>query len=145
MIRVGIEADIVKVSRLWKEMVNEMKPGWSPNVEWWRDIAVKCIRAGSYFILVNEEGGVINGFLDLFIYNEPSTGKRHAVGQHFFIVKESRDTGLAQKLYNAAIAKTKEEKAVVLELFCFDEEMPLWEKKGYRKVRTLMRMENDYV
>lgn len=138
-IRDAYEADIVKASRLWLEMVNEMRPDFTPNIGWWRKIATDAMRQGSYFMIVADDGGKVVGFLDWFLFPEPSTGKVHAVGQHLFLKPELRGTGIGRCLYESAIEKVKETGILTVELFCFENEKPMWEKRGFVPLRTLLR------
>lgn len=103
MIRKGTENDILKISRLWLKMVDELAPDYTPNVEWWREIAYNTIRNGMYHVFVIEEGGRLLGFLDFFLYPEPSTGKVHMVGQHFWVEPEMRSNCVSGKLYRTAL------------------------------------------
>lgn len=141
IIRQGTESDIVKASRLWLEMVKEMRPDFTPNVEWWRRIAFESMRAGKYFILVADDGGKIVGFLDWFIFPEPSSGKIHAVGQHLYLKPELRGSGIGRNLYDKTIEEVKNMGITTVELFCFDNEKPMWEKRGFVPLRSLLRKE----
>ena len=141
LIRQGNEGDIVKASRLWLEMVEEMRPDFTPNVEWWRKIARESMRSGAYFLLVADDGGKINGFLDWFLFPEPSTGQIHMVGQHLYLKPEFRGTGIGREMYETALEFGKTRGIKTFELFCFDAEQPYWEKRGFAPLRTLMRKE----
>ena len=141
-VRQATEADIVKASRLWLEMLAEMAPQFdTPNVQWWREIAAVNMRQGQYHMLVVDDGGKIVGFLDWFLFPEPSTGKVHVVGQHFYLKPEYRGHGLGRELYEKAVSWVREHKLGTIELFCFDKELPMWEKRGFKPLRTLLRKE----
>lgn len=140
-IRQANEGDITKAGRLWLEMVREMRPDFTPNVEWWRKIARESMRQGSYALLVADDGGKIVGFLDWFLFPEPSTGKIHMVGQHLFLLPEYRNSGVGRDLYERALDHGKSKGITTFELFCFDNEKPHWEKRGFSPLRTLMRKE----
>jgi GNAT superfamily N-acetyltransferase len=139
--RSGDEQDIVKVSRLWNEMVYEKRPEWTPNMDWWRDIAVKNFRAGVYFFYVADEGGKLVGFTDFFIYKEPSTGQLTGAGQHLFLKKEYRDKKIGLQLMLEVLEYYKTHGVTTAEIYCFGEEQSMWEAKGFKAVRTLMRVE----
>lgn len=141
LIRQANEGDLVKASRLWLEMVNEMRPEFTPNVEWWRRIARDAMRRGDYALLVADDGGKIVGFLDWFLFPEPSTGKIHMVGQHLFLKPELRGTGVGRELYEKTMEIGVELGVKTFELFCFDDEKMYWEKRGFTPLRTLMRKE----
>lgn len=141
IIREAAEADIVKASRLWLEMIAEMKPELTPNISWWRKIATKSLREGNYFMHVADDGGSIVGFLDYFRFPEPSTGKIHAVAQHLYLRRDLRGNGIGNMLIEAAIKSAKDMGILTMELFCFENEKPMWEKKGFKPYRSLMRME----
>lgn len=141
IIREGTEPDIIKISRLWLDMVKEMKPEYEPNVEWWRKIALQHLRSGIYYFYVADDGGKIVGFIDFFMYPEPSTGKKHCVGQHFFLKPEYRGKTTGRELYERSLSKGKKLGAKIIELFCFENERAMWKRKGFKSLRTLMRME----
>jgi GNAT superfamily N-acetyltransferase len=141
-IRPATEADIVKASRLWLEMLAEMAPQYkTPNVGWWRGIATTNMRQENYFLLVADEGGKIVGFVDYFLFPEPSTGQIHAVGQHLFLRPEYRGKGMGRELLKTAEAQAIAKGVKAIDMFCFDAEKPMWEKHGYRPLRSLLRRE----
>jgi GNAT superfamily N-acetyltransferase len=141
MIREGTISDIFKVSRLWRDMVLEMKPDWKPNLQWWRDYCQKFLEGGNYFIFVDEDGERLNGFVDMFLFPEPSTGMVHLIGQHFYVRPYKRKTTIAGHLYRKALHLAKQKGVGAIDLFCFDNEKPMWEKRGFSQARALMRME----
>lgn len=122
-------------------MVRELAPEYTPNVEWWREHAKRFLSAGTYQAFVAEDGGRIVGFLDGFIFPEPSTGKLHGVGQHFYVLPEYRGTSAAGLLYRHLLKTARESGCQVIELFCFDREKSFWLKKGYKPVRSMVRRE----
>jgi len=140
-IRKGNEGDLAKVGRLWLAMTQELAPSFTPNLDWWRKMARAHMQGGNYTMLVAEAGQKIIGFIDWFLYPEPSTGKVHAVGQHFYVAPEARRGKTAWALYAAAEGVVEMSAAKVMELFCFEKEQPMWAKRGYRPLRTLMRKE----
>lgn len=141
LIRQANEGDILKVGRLWLEMVKEMRPDFTPNVEWWRKIAADAMRNGSYSMLVVDDGGKIVGFLDWFLFPEPSTGQVHMVGQHLYLKPELRGSGVGRELYEKTMEIGVARGVKTFELFCFGNEQPYWEKRGFAPLRTLMRKE----
>lgn len=146
MIRRATQADILKLSRLWFSMVKEMRPEWEPNPALWREHCFRFMQTGTYSIFISENGGGrIHGFIDYFLWPEPSTNKLHAVGQHFYMLPEFRKGKAAWELYRAATGDAISRGAKVLELFCFENELPKWERKGYQKTRFLVRREVGHV
>jgi GNAT superfamily N-acetyltransferase len=146
VVRRGTTGDVHKAGRLWLAMVAELAPEFTPNVGWWRSMAASHLKSGHYAMFVAEDlGSRMVGFIDLFLYPEPATGKVHAVGQHFYLVPAARRTRAAWALYNAAERFAREKKAEVMELFCFDNEKAMWARKGYSPLRTLMRKEISHV
>lgn len=141
IIRRGQIGDVLKVSRLWLKMVNELAPDYTPNVEWWRSHAEQFLKNGNYSMFVAEEGGKLVGFLDFFLFYEPSTGKLHGIGQHFYVIPEYRGNCVSGKLYRNTVKAMKEKGCKVMELFCFDNEKTMWEKKGFVLKRMLLRRE----
>lgn len=144
-VRKATEGDLHKAGRLWLAMVKELAPQFTPNVVRWRALARTHMRSGGYVMFVAEGGQKLAGFLDLFLYPEPSTGKVHAVGQHFYLGPEYRSGKTAWRLYDEAVGYAVSKKAQVMELFCFDGEKAMWARKGYVPLRTLMRKEISHV
>lgn len=140
-IRLANKTDLLKVSRLWLYMVQELDVDKSlePNVTWWRDHAAKFMDSGNYFMQVAELGGKIVGFIDYFIFPEPATSKLHCVGQHFYVLPEYRRAVISGKLWKLAIQQSKKLGAQVHELFCFESEKPFWQKHGFVLKRCLVR------
>jgi len=141
IIRYARPHDVEEIASLWERMVKELKPDYAPNVSWWVGMARTLLKSEAYYALtaVDDETGRIIGFLDGFLYPEPSTGKLHGVGQHFFLIPEYRKTSIAGRLYREAVRKARAAGATVLEFFCFPAEQPFWESKGYAPVRMIMR------
>lgn len=135
----GTIEDIEEVSQLWLEMVKELAPSYEPRVDWWQVIAKRAMEGGDYrlFILKDDESMV--GFVDFFIFPEPSTGMLHSVGQHLYVQPAYRDNKMTGRLWRAAIKEAKNSGSKNIELCCFDNEQSGWQKKGFVPVRTLMR------
>ena len=139
VIRKGNKNDILKVSRLWLQMVNELSPKFTPNVQMFRAHCEKFMSNGNYEMFVADEGGRIVGFLDFFLFPEPSDGKLHGVGQHFYVIPEYRGNCVSGKLYKNTIRTMKERGCAVRELCCFENEKQGWIKKGYEPLRSIVR------
>lgn len=138
--------DIEAIADLWEAMVIEMRPGWSPDKELWADMAKALVSMDglSYTIIVSEtEDNEIVGFVDGMIFQEPSTGKRHGVGQHFYVVPFYRKSHVGAKLYESIISEALRNDAEILEFFCFPEDLEFWGKRGFKQVRCLVRREID--
>ncbi len=141
MIRPGTEYDVFKISKLWFSMVREMRPDLEPNPSLWRKHCFRFLRTGNYFIFVDEAGGRIRGFVDYFLFMEPSTDKLHGCGQHFYVLPEFRKTKIAWELYHSAITDMDTRGVQIRELMCFKKEIPFWKKRGFSEpVRYMMRM-----
>jgi hypothetical protein len=141
MIRQANERDVFKISRLWYLMVKEMRPDWEPNPGLWREHCFNFLKSKKYFIFIAEEGGRVQGFIDYFLFPEPSDDKIHAVGQHFYMMPECRKGKTAWWLYKIATDTAKMQGAQILELFCFEKEIKKWKRKGYTPMRYLVRQE----
>jgi GNAT superfamily N-acetyltransferase len=140
-IRLANNVDILKVSRLWLNMVKELAPDLNPNMEWWRRHAEKFMKTDDYFMFVAEEGGRILGFVDYFLFPEPATSKIHAVGQHLYVLPEHRNNEVSGKLWKIVLRHSKKRGAEIHELFCFEKEQKFWERHKFSLRRFLMRKE----
>lgn len=143
IIRYANPRDIEAIAALWEEMVKELAPDYSPRRDWWERMAREMMKTDAYdaLVAVSENMDRVVGFIDGFIFPEPSTGKVHAVGQHFYVRPEFREKGAAAGLYRRALRHARDRGAEVMELFCFTEERRMWGRHGFRPVRTLMRRE----
>lgn len=140
-IKYATTKDIPEIVDLWEKMVYELTgPDATPNKEWWAAQAIKLLEMQSiYEILVAKQGKRIIGFIDYFIYPEPATGMLHGVGQHFYVTPEHRGSNIASRLYRKTLTVMKKKSVDVMELFCFDSEKDMWQRKGFMPRRTLMR------
>lgn len=138
MIRLATKKDIKDVSVLWEKMVLSMRPDWNPNKDLWETMCNTLMDSGFYSILVAESENSIIGFIDGMIFTEPSTGKTHGVGQHFFILPEYRGR-VGGELYREMVSLALKKGAEVLEFFCFPEELPFWRRHGYQPARVMVR------
>lgn len=139
IIRYATIKDIPAIANLWVEMVKELAPDYKPNKTWWVEQATKLLETNIYISLIAVSGDEVIGFIDAFLYPEPSTGKLHLVGQHFYVQPGHRGTDVAPRLYHEVLRFAKKNKVDILELFCFDSEKSMWQRKGFKSVRTLMR------
>lgn len=140
-IRQATKDDIPKIVELWEQMVNEARGQWLPNKDIWAAMAVQLMQSGMYHLLVAEEKGEMIGFIDGMMFNEPSTGKMHGVGQHFFIKPEHRKSMVGGELYREIMVIALSKGAEILEFFCFPEMIKEWVKRGFFPARILMRRE----
>jgi GNAT superfamily N-acetyltransferase len=143
--RQATEKDLVRIGELWKEMVNEMRPEWTPNAELWVGMGKSLFEQQliNYTIIIAEEAGKIVGFVDGMIFHEPSTDKKHGVGQHFYVIPKYRKTRVAAKLYEEIVSVAVLADVDILEFFCFQEDLEFWGRRGYGLVRCLVRREVD--
>ena len=139
IIRRGVLHDVLKVSRLWLRMVEETAPHLTPDVSMWRKHAEGFLTNGAYSIWVAEEGGRLVGFIDSFLFPEPSTGKLHWVGQHFYVLPEFRKGPVPGLIWRSALSLSKRNGAKVWEFCCFEGMRPFWEKRGFKQTRCFMR------
>ena len=145
IIRHATKDDAYEVSLLWEKMVKEMRPEFTPNRGWWEKMMIALIESPTvqYTVIVAERQGEIIGFIDGLIFPEPSTGKIHGVGQHFFILPKYRHSSIAGRLYGSIVGHALKKKAEVLEFFCSPENIQFWNKRGYGLMRCVMRKETQ--
>lgn len=128
-------------AELWVEMVKESRPDWSPNPQWWMDIAARNMALGHYMQLFVLSDDDVCGFGDFFMFPEPSTGELHCTGQHLYVKPEYRGSAAAMLLVRRWHKIAKESGAKRLEMFTFYDEMDKWKKCGFDAARVLMRKE----
>lgn len=138
-IRRGIEADIHKLGRLWRDMVKEIHPTNEPNVNWWRAIVTQHMRFNrEYVCMVAVEGGAIIGFADFKFVLEPSFNKIMAVANHMYVRPEYRKKLIGKKLEDACIKEMANRGASEV---TFETDYPdKWKRKGFRTAKYIMSM-----
>lgn len=141
IVRKATPDDIERVSILWEQMVKEMRPDFTPNRQWWMQMCQSFMSNGfiEYELIVAEDNDKIIGFIDGMMFPEPSTGKVHGTGQHFYILPEYRKTMVAAKLYRQIISIAIKKGIDAVEFFCFPESIKFWKKRGYNLTRCMMR------
>jgi len=139
----GNQSTIADAAMLWLDMVRESRPDWRPDLENWCRMASLNMQAGHYFQLfaLDDEKRTVAGFGDFFLFPEPSTGKLHCTGQHFYVRPEYRKGRAGAMLYRAWLRFARDAGASVVELFAFNDEQARWLKCGFEPVRVLMRKE----
>ena len=140
MIRKAIEADVIKVSRLWLEMVKELNSNYEPRIDWWREQTRFLIcNNKDYKLFVADDGGKIIGFIDFLLQLESARGKRCVFARHFYIKPEYRyKKRIAKELYETGIISGKEWKANLYMFLCQENEKEMWIKQGYSPGEIIM-------
>ena len=139
MIRKAIGKDLYNISKLWERLVLDARPEFKPRRDIWEQMAMQLLSTNNYTILVAEVNGEIVGFIDGFIFMEPSTGKVHGIGQHFYVLPGHRKMFIGAELYREIVSLAVEKDAEVLEFFCFPEDLPFWRRHGYSPARVMVR------
>jgi len=137
MIRIATKKDLYEVSKLWIEMSKELVPEREPNVEQWIEMCSNLFDAGMYYLVVYEVREIL-GFVDGMVFDEPSTGQKHATAQHYYVLPEYRKTKIASLLYNKAIEIGIEKKATAVGIYCLPEMEQFWNDKGFKKKQIVM-------
>ena len=137
--RIAYPDDIVKVSRLWLKMVEEMMPNTKPSLEWWRLRAGELMTMSNYFMHVAEDGGKLVGFVDYLVFPEPATSKYHGVGQTFYVLPEYRGNGVSGKLWKDTLTNLKKVGASCIDIICADGQKDFWESHGFEKEYSFMK------
>jgi GNAT superfamily N-acetyltransferase len=139
IIRQGIEADLHKVSRLWREMAIEENPLYDPNSDEWRKNATNLMRNHKgYVVIVAELGNRIIGFVDYALEPISATNKLTAIGGSFYVQPEFRDGNTAKEIYEKAveIGKSRDMKAIMLN--CTESLKQYWINRGFSPYRVIM-------
>lgn len=139
MIRIATKEDLPEISKLWEDMVLEARPEFKPDLNKWVVLGNALFDTGLYHVVVFEEDNKIVGFIDGMMFDEPSTGEKHGVAQHFYVIPEYRKTLVSVELYEEIMYLAVKNGSEALELFCFPEMEEYWKGKGFNKERILMR------
>ncbi len=142
LIRKAVEGDIHKVSHLWREMVSELNPEYTPMSEWWRSITLNMMRNHKeYCVFVAEDNGKLIGFIDFLLVSEPSIGGIQALGRHFYVKPEYRKPGVAFDLYCKSIEEIRKRGGKTVSLPCKPDSVHFWGKRGFKVSEILLRKE----
>ena len=135
----SFDRDIKDIAPLWLLMVNEVDPEATPNIDWWFGLTKTLKESDNYVVITAEKDGKIIGFCDGLLFNDPLSGKKTGMGQHFYVLPEYRETAIAEKLYKDCDSKLIEMGAEAIELQCYKEKERFWGRAGYESIRTIMR------
>lgn len=139
MIRVGKKEDILELAWLWKDMVNELQPEWTPDCMSWIETEYLLLDTGMYFIVLAEKEGKIVGFVDGMVYYEPGIGKNVGIAKHFYIIPEHRGTHLMGRMYAIMDELARDKGMEIIELQCGDDKLEYWESIGFKRDQYLLR------
>lgn len=139
MMEYSFDEDIKDITPLWLSMVNEVDPEATPNIDWWLELTKNLKESGNYIVIAAKENGKIIGFCDGLLFNDPLSGKRTGMGQHFYVLPEYRETTIAENLYRDCDSKLIEMGAETIELQCYKEKERFWKRAGYEPIRIIMR------
>lgn len=137
MIRFAKKEELEAVSLLWEVMVKEKNPDADRNL--WLKMTETVFDSDMYFLMIAIEGEKIIGFIDCMDFMEPTTGKKHGVGQSFYIMPEYRDTTVAGLLWNSMFAHAQDTGVQTLELACYPDMMRFWSRRGFKTEKIIMR------
>lgn len=141
MIRRGTEIDLIKVGRLWIDMMKEENPESNPDLTAWRNLTSFLMRTGAYYLFLAEKGKEVVGFLDYILEKEPSLGKIMAFVRHFYVIPEYRKTMIPEILYNESLKCGIKNGTQILELSCLPDKVEFWGKRGFKTELIRMRKE----
>jgi len=127
------------VVHLWLAMVKELEPEAKPNVDWWKTQSNGLMETGRYLLTVAVDHGAVIGFCDGFIHDDPVKGEVVALGFHFYVMPEYRNSVVSDNLYRANDQRFKKKGITVVETQCSDNKKRFWERAGFKTVRTVMR------
>jgi GNAT superfamily N-acetyltransferase len=140
-IRLATDADIPKVAFLWKRMNKEFEPDNISRLDWWVTQTRELLKTRTYYLFVAEEGEDFLGYVNFIVIDEPSDGKRHAIGQQLYVIPEYRNTPLAGRLWKAAYTAAKKAEAQMMDTTAYNGTRPFWEKRGFTLYCYYLRKE----
>lgn len=135
------KGDVNEVSYLWEDFINESMPNEKPNRELWVTQTKASMNDPDYYLYVAREHGKIVGFQSGYLWHDASTDKICVIGNCFYVKPEYRNTLIAPKLHRNGIKDAKRHHAQLFRREVDDTFLPFWEKKGYKKIRTIVESE----
>jgi GNAT superfamily N-acetyltransferase len=139
-VREATEDDLETMAILWRMMVKEISPESSEmNAEWWMQYQREMIKTSTYRAYVAFCQDVMVGYIVGLLYPDAIAGKMIAFGHDFYIMPEFRSKQLSSILYGKLVRLGKHRGAEVIEMSCFEGQLEMWGKKGYKVERYLMR------
>jgi GNAT superfamily N-acetyltransferase len=130
--------DVSKASNLWRKMVNEINPSFSPNLDWWIIDTLEFLRHNNYAMMIAEDDGEMVAFTDGYIYNEPAQGKHAFYSRHSYVEPKYRHTDVIKTMYSILTQWCQSQSVDLLIFGCNDVTRSYWESKGYRLLEYMM-------
>lgn len=133
--------DVVEVSYLWESFIKESMPNEKPNRELWVRQITSMMNNPDYYLYIAKDKGRIVGFQAGSLWHDASKDKLCVIGNSFYVKPEYRNTLIAPKLHRHGIKDAKQHHAQLFRRDVDDTFLPFWEKKGYKKIRTIVESE----
>lgn len=141
VIRRAGKNDIVEVSYLWEDFIKESMPNETPNRELWVKQTTDMMNNPDYYLYIAKDKGKVVGFQAGSLWHDASIDKLCVMGNSFYVKPEYRNTLIAPKLHRNGIKDAKKHHAQLFRREVDESFLPFWEKKGYRKIRSVIESE----
>jgi GNAT superfamily N-acetyltransferase len=140
IIRKIAKHDVGVLVPLWMAMVDEVNPEYrTPNPAWWMSDTMDLVMyEDGYCGFLAEDEGVIVGFTDGIVYQDPARGAVVAWSRHTYIKPPYRHTSVTKDLFSAIYGDWRDKGARVVLFSCTDEILPLWLAHGYKIIENVM-------
>lgn len=130
--------DVDAVSHLWEAFIRESTTDSNPNRETWLKQTKAMMGNPDFYIYVAQENGEIVGFQTGSLWRDPSIDQICVIGGCFYVKPEYRNTSVAGRLHRNSVVKAREHKATLFRREVDDSVLPMWKKKGYRPIRSIV-------
>lgn len=141
IIREAKVEDLKTMVILWRMMVKEIRPDSEMNSEWWLKFQKELMGTEVHRAYVAIECGEMVGYIIGMIYPDALTGKMVAFGQDFYVMPEFRNNKVVGNMYGKLVRLGKEKGAKAIEMLCFENQLEMWENKGYNVYTYHVRRE----
>lgn len=131
--------EVESVAELWLSMGLELHPQSTPSRETWIELTQGLFRSGKYHIVVAEHEGQLVGFVDGFVYLEPTSGQLTGISQYIYIMPAYRMGDVAPRMYELIQRLVNGDGAQTVLITAELQTKRMWERKGFVVEKYIMR------
>ena len=139
-IRLADKADIVPVSLLWLDMVEEISPQSTPNVEWYIESVEKNIGNPNYYIMLAYQDDEAIAFFEAHFYPDAFSGLHSVLIRNFYVKPEYDRLGVAEllqrQMYQISSFYNIKRKQIITPKSMMD----FWTRKKYKLTSAVMEV-----
>ncbi len=142
--RLANKEDIPDITEMWKAMVNELHPDYSPREDWFEGMLENVFNSPMEMVVILAENGTADdpiGFIDGIKFPDPATGKIVGLCQYFYIYPEYRGQGIATGLLGELLRQAAKHGCEEIRITCGPAKLEEYMKRGFEPIQIILRGE----